>query len=182
MRIFRKRFAAVLLTVAAATLTVTTTPASATAASVSGWTAATLKAFGPSAFTFSGTSKTGAAIKCIGTANSPHWSSGGDSVIYKTRVTCNATVMVTIDGALMYVAGGSPGKPAAGPGQRVAKSTQSQWVSPGQTKTYYTPRSDSGIHIRKSGTYYGVSRGQIMDPCCSNIDGTSSAHTYVTAR
>lgn len=134
------------------------------------------------AFEISGTDATGAAIKCVGRADDPHWSTKGSSVIYKTRVTCNAEVMVTIDGSLQYVGVARQAIQRRAPGQIVAESVESQWVPAGGTRTYYTPEEGIGIHIRRSGTYYGVSRGQIMSPCCSNMDGTRSNHAYVTAR
>ncbi|MDP4511536.1 hypothetical protein [Nonomuraea turcica] len=185
MSIKRKRFGklmATLLTTVSSLILMISTPTAGQASSASSWTTQKLKEFGASAFTFGGVNKAGTAIACVGKADAPHWSSGADSVIYKTRVACNATVIVRIDGALMYVAGGSLGKPASGPGQRVAESAQSQWVSAGSPRTYYTPKQDSGVHIRKSGTYYGVSRGQIIDSCCSYLDGTASSRVYVAVK
>lgn len=138
------------------------------------------ESLGASAVKITAASPTGVTV-CGLEINSPHWSSGAGSVIFKTRILCDKDAQVFVKGRLGYVAGGSPGKPVQGPPEIVATSSQTQNVKGGVIKTYYTPLAN-GAKVRKSGTYMGMSEGQIMTPCCSNIGSDRTKHVYVTAR
>lgn len=72
-------------------------------------------------------------ILCGVQANNPHYSTNGNTILYKTTVECDQTVAITIDGSL--AAG-----PQVGPPYPVATSHQTQTV-PGNSSqvTYYTP-------------------------------------------
>ena len=133
---------------------------------------------GPDAVEFRATTAAGDVVICGLDINNPHWSSGAGSVIYKTRILCDDDAQVLVEGTLLYVAGGSPGNPAQGPGQVAATSAQTQNVTAGVIRTYYTPEQD-GSNVTRDGTYGGSSRGQIMEPCCSNVGSDSTSYVYI---
>ncbi len=96
---------------------------------------------------------------CKGTADVPHWSRGGGSVIYKTRIECIGnipSVQVKVDGTLVHIAGGGP--------NIAATSSQTQTISTlNGKKTYYTP-VPSGRKVRYSGKFQGSSAFKIVSP------------------
>ncbi|NEW42427.1 hypothetical protein GV794_25960 [Nocardia cyriacigeorgica] len=96
---------------------------------------------------------------CTATPNNPHRSGGaGDGrVIFKTRVICNKTATVKIQGVLLY-APTADGKPTP-----VTSSEETRTIQANKAATFYTPdRNDR--QVKESGYYQGLSVGQIINP------------------
>jgi hypothetical protein len=98
--------------------------------------------------------------KCTGNVNNPHWSKGGRSVIFKTRLSCRGNipkVHVRVRGQLLKCPGYCP------PGV-VATSNETKVVAVnGGTVTYYTPKP-AGKKVRGDGSYQGKVTMQITSP------------------
>lgn len=96
---------------------------------------------------------------CKVTADTPHWSKGAKSVIYKTRVTCFGnipTVRVKVTGSLRYWSGKDE--------HVAAKSGETRRMGTlGKTETFYTP-VPSGKKVKFSAKFFGFSTGQIVSP------------------
>ncbi len=116
-------------------------------------------------------------VVCAGKVDSPHYSTGARSVIFKARIHCNGdggSVEYSLFGWMNYASGGSPGHPALGPYERVFTSksqTQSIPVNGGD-KTFYMPAPNEA-HLGKGGTYCpginggpaGGDRATLTGPC-----------------
>ncbi|SCK44776.1 hypothetical protein H181DRAFT_03964 [Streptomyces sp. WMMB 714] len=98
--------------------------------------------------------------KCTGTVNNPHWSKGGKSVIFKTRLSCKGNiprVHVRVRGQLLKC-------PGLCPPSTVATSDETKTVAVnGGNVTYYTPKP-KGKKIRGDGSYQGKVTMQITSP------------------
>lgn len=117
---------------------------------------------------------------CEMKSDTPHWSTGARSVIFKTRVECigTETPTVRITGRLNHNPDGLPLLPSDGPLTTVHTSVQDQVVPIGKTVTFYTPLKDTD-KITEAGTYQGSAVGEIVSPVHSNLNEFNTARTYV---
>lgn len=118
--------------------------------------------------------------ECAMKTNSPHWSRGAGSAIFKTRVECKGTEppVVRITGDMFFVEGGAPGLPSDAPARPVAHSVQDQVVPIGATITYYTPLG--GVDkLTAVGTYQGVATGEVVAPVHSNLTTETTRRSFV---
>ncbi|PZT72037.1 hypothetical protein DNK56_05625 [Streptomyces sp. AC1-42W] len=113
---------------------------------------------------------------CKVTADTPHWSKGAKSVIYKTRVQCYGnipTVQVKVNGSLVHASGGGPNV--------AASSSETKTIKTGGGKaTFYTPKT-SGRKVQYSGKFQGSSTGKIVAPR-SGASVASAASKVVTVK
>jgi hypothetical protein len=122
-------------------------------------------------------------VVCDATVDNPHYSRGGGTVIFKTRVTCRGrgapVVQVRITGTLGSIHGSPPPSgPSSGPPVPRATSDQTQDVAVnGGTTTYYTPMVGSN-KVRGSSWYNGDISGQIVGPPGIVTTGPSRAHSH----
>ncbi|MBH1936064.1 hypothetical protein I5Q34_17610 [Streptomyces sp. AV19] len=113
---------------------------------------------------------------CTAKADTPHWSRGARSVIYKTRVTCKGNVSrvhVKVRGWLIYSSGGGPSTAATSNETRVIATN-------GRAATYYTPKV-RGKKVRWSGKFQGSSTVQITSPVRGTKGTTTSKAQFVKA-
>ncbi|MEU8953463.1 hypothetical protein AB0C93_04080 [Streptomyces sp. NPDC048518] len=96
---------------------------------------------------------------CNITADAPHWSKRGKSVIYKTRAQCYGnipSVQLTVTSKLMRA--GAPKSIVAA----TAKETQTVHTGGGRA-TFYTP-VPHGKKVKYSARFWGQSTAQIVSP------------------
>ncbi len=98
-------------------------------------------------------------VYCNVTADAPHWSKLGKSVIYKTRARCYGNVpavQLKVTGKLMRA--GAPRATVAA----TAKETQTVRTGGGKA-TFYTP-VPHGRKVKYSARFWGQSTAQIVSP------------------
>ncbi|MFF1376130.1 hypothetical protein [Streptomyces sp. NPDC058308] len=113
---------------------------------------------------------------CKVTADTPHWSKGAKSVIYKTRVQCFGnipTVRVKVTGKLKYYSGQFE--------QTAATSSETRKMGTlGNTATFYTPVTN-GKKVKYSANFWGHSTAQIVSPYKGTSAKADSKQRYVKA-
>ncbi|MFD4633041.1 hypothetical protein ACFVYR_05550 [Streptomyces sp. NPDC058284] len=111
---------------------------------------------------------------CKVTADTPHWSKGAKSVIYKTRVQCFGNipkVQVKVTGSLKYYSGHYE--------QTAATSKQTRTMGTlGNTETFYTP-VENGKKVKYSANFWGHSTAQIVAPHKGTSAKADSKQRYV---
>jgi hypothetical protein len=149
--------------------------------------ATTLQIFAPDGDLVSRTSTPGSRgeIACDLRLENPHWSSGGESVIFKSRISCHGdgppTVTIRIIGNLGSVSGPPGPVPAQGPPVPRAHSDEAQVVSTntGQLVTYYTPQQNRE-KVRGSAWYEGYVTGEMISTPVHNIGHAATNRVYVS--
>lgn len=106
-----------------------------------------------------------AAAGCTIAVNNPHYSKGATGVIFKTRVTCSSTRVVTFFGTL-------GAGPKVGPHQTRADNSAGRTISAGTTATFYVPRSDlPGVSCSSSLYYSGYGRINVNGQTATDSSG-----------
>jgi hypothetical protein len=115
-----------------------------------------------------------AVLQCNVTSENPHVSKGANSVIFKTRITCNIAAAITFRGTLAK-------GPLIGPGLPVASTVQSRAQIAGKTYTYYTPDQGESTVKCVSTAYYGGAVSVVGTAVNGVTDATSLATYHVKA-
>lgn len=116
---------------------------------------------------------------CRGKTDNPHWSSGANSVIAKTRVTCAGPTNLTL-GVGVYTLLGKTAQNNVGTLKIVAESNYRQnVVSNGAEVTWYVPAANTGTHIARGAYFRGSHSGQIEVPGIGGIGSGASTFLYV---
>jgi hypothetical protein len=110
-----------------------------------------------------------ATLKCTVSVENPHFSTGANSVIFKTRITCNIAAVIDFSGTL------SKG-PQIGPGVRVASTTQTKAQALGKTYTYYTPAT-GGTKVACAPTAYYSGSIHVVGTAANGVTDTASLAT-----
>ncbi len=125
-------------------------------------------------------------VICKPTADNPHYSSGAQGVIYKTRVVCTgtgsypATVVIRVRGGLFWDSARYNGDTSNGVSwSQLRTSDETRTVSVnGSTNTFYTPRTgQTGAYF--TGHYQGTSTVTIVTPTGQTIGASTSNAVFI---
>lgn len=119
-------------------------------------------------------------VVCDLRIESPHYSDGAGSVIFKSRVACTGAGPATIRmEGFLEAFGGTPENRPPGPGRTVTSDETRVIANDGRYVTFYTP-VQGGPKMLGTGWYRGAVRGTVVAPIGTVNSATSNDAFVVT--